>query len=241
MLDFGLAKADASGPEAGAASTLMTDQGAIVGTAPYMSPEQARGAPVDRRTDLWAFGCVLFEMLTGRRAFDGASHSDVLAGILERIRTGQPAAGHAAAAGRLIRRCLTKDSRRRFRDAGDARLELEDAASSPSGDRSTHRARRSGARPDADGGRHRVRARHAARWRVIAGWLRRPRRATLRSQVQFAVSLPDDERLAATELGEVAISPDGRSIVYVAGARHRNAVVDTQPRFGAVDAVARAR
>ena len=102
----------------------------MIGTAPYMSPEQARGAPVDRRTDIWAFGCVVFEMLTGRLAFDGNTRSDIVAGILEREpdwATVPP--DTPAAVRRLLRRCLEKDHRRRIRDIGDVKLELEDIAS----------------------------------------------------------------------------------------------------------------
>ena len=145
MLDFGLAKADGLDGEAAIASTLATSEGAVIGTAPYMSPEQARGAPVDRRTDIWAFGCVLFEMLTGRLAFDGDTRSDIVAGILEKEPDWATVpADTPAAVRRLLRRCLEKDHRRRIRDIGDVKLELEDIASaeapSDPGDR-THRPR----------------------------------------------------------------------------------------------------
>ena len=106
-----------------------SEQGVVMGTAPYMSPEQARGAQVDRRSDVWAFGCVLYEMLSGRLAFNGGSHSDIIAAILGE----DPDCSGAAAATRRrrvraadLRAVLTKDVRRRFRDVGDARLELED-------------------------------------------------------------------------------------------------------------------
>ncbi len=144
VLDFGLAKA--GGPDAGGASNLSvsptvalsaTGQGIILGTAPYMSPEQARGAAVDRRTDVWAFGSVLFECLSGRQAFAGDTVSDVIARILER----EPdwSAIPAAAPARLrdlLRRCLTKDPAERPRDIGDLRRELNAIAhdlSSPVG------------------------------------------------------------------------------------------------------------
>src|SRR5687767_3597868 len=127
VLDFGLARTEADTPDA-AASTLMTSPGVVVGTAAYMSPEQSRGAAVDRRTDLWAFGCVLFEMLTGRRPFDGPSHSDIVAAVLDKEPEWSALPAHTPVAlQRLIRRCLQKDVRRRLRDAGDARLELEEA------------------------------------------------------------------------------------------------------------------
>src|SRR6185436_18373112 len=96
-------------------------------TAPYMSPEQTRGKAVDRRTDVWAFGCVLYELLTGRRAFGGETPSDAIAAILEREPdwTKLPPSTPPAIR-RLLRRCLEKDPKRRLRDIGDARLELDD-------------------------------------------------------------------------------------------------------------------
>ena len=136
LLDFGLAQmmvpvADAS-PLTSQAPThtlqARTQPGQILGTPAYMSPEQARGLRVDRRADIWAFGCVLYEMLTGKRPFDGPTVSDVLAAVLERdpdleaLPTATPPAVR-----RLVRRCLTKDRADRLRDIGDARIELQDA------------------------------------------------------------------------------------------------------------------
>jgi serine/threonine protein kinase len=138
VLDFGLAKVaigDASGTDLTAAPTVTlggTREGMIVGTAAYMSPEQARGQAVDKRTDIWAFGCVLYEMLTGRTAFPGQTMSDTIAAILERepnwsaLPPAIPASLH-----RLLRRCLEKDPKRRLRDIGDARIDLDDATASP--------------------------------------------------------------------------------------------------------------
>ena len=109
-----------------------TREGMVLGTAAYMSPEQARGEAVDKRTDIWAFGCVLYEMLTGHVAFPGKTIPDTLAGILEREpnwallpTTTVPAIR------RLLERCLEKDSKRRVRDIGDAAMELGDAITSP--------------------------------------------------------------------------------------------------------------
>ena len=121
---------DAAGPASGHTATLTSagsEAGMILGTASYMSPEQARGLAVDRRTDLWAFGCVLYEMLAGAKAFDGPTVTDVLAAIV----TGEPDWEKLPAAcpvpvRRLLRRCLEKDARRRLRDAGDASLLLDD-------------------------------------------------------------------------------------------------------------------
>ena len=106
----------------------MTQRGVILGTAAYMSPEQARGKPVDRRADIWAFGCVLFEMLAGRRPFGGDEVPDVLANVLAREPDWRALpAGTPASLRRLIVRCLTKDPRERLHHIADARLELQDA------------------------------------------------------------------------------------------------------------------
>jgi serine/threonine-protein kinase len=141
VLDFGLAKAVGVEPESGRSSqptmsptitSAGTVAGAILGTAAYMSPEQARGRKVDRRTDMWAFGCVLFELLTGKRAFDGETISDTLAAVLKEAPdwSALPAQTPAGVR-RLLRRCLEKDPRKRWNDAADARLELEEALTEP--------------------------------------------------------------------------------------------------------------
>jgi len=136
VLDFGLAKA--MKPTAATAvgqsmsptitTPAMTQAGIILGTAAYMSPEQARGQPVDRRTDVWAFGCVLFEMLTGERAFAGEEIADTIGAVIHK----EPAWSRLPATTppgirTLVRRCLRKDPRRRPGDAGTARLEIEEA------------------------------------------------------------------------------------------------------------------
>jgi eukaryotic-like serine/threonine-protein kinase len=134
VLDFGLAKA--LGPEGGSAPDLMnsptltahaTQMGMVIGTAAYMAPEQARGRPVDRRADIWAFGVVLYEMLTGRRAFDGDDVSITLANVLkEDPRWHELPPDLPTAVSRLLRRCLEKEPKRRLSAIGDARLELEE-------------------------------------------------------------------------------------------------------------------
>jgi Tol biopolymer transport system component len=137
VLDFGLAKGVAESEAAAAADSgkadsptvappAMTSPGVLLGTAAYMSPEQARGRSVDRRADVWAFGCVLFEMLTGRAAFDAESVPEILSAILSRepdwsaLPPGTPPSVR-----RLLRRCLVRDPRHRLRSLGDALLELE--------------------------------------------------------------------------------------------------------------------
>ena len=138
VLDFGLAKvwaADLAGTELSHAATIAnmgTREGVIVGTAAYMSPEQARGKPLDRRTDVWAFGCVLFEMLTGRAAFAGETFSDTLARILEREPDWSAVPASTPARIRdLLRRCLQKDPDKRLRDLADARADIDASLASP--------------------------------------------------------------------------------------------------------------
>jgi serine/threonine protein kinase len=138
VLDFGLAKAvsaEGGGATLSQAPTIgfeSTREGLIVGTAAYMGPEQARGKRIDKRADIWAFGCVLYEMLTGRHAFEGEHLPDFLVAVM----TKEPdwAALPASMPLRiveLLRRCLKKDPRERLRDIGDARIELEDALNAP--------------------------------------------------------------------------------------------------------------
>jgi eukaryotic-like serine/threonine-protein kinase len=133
VLDFGLAKPDidAAAPELAHSPTITQSaahDGRILGTAAYMSPEQARGGAVDRRADIWAFGCVLYEMLTGRKAFDRNTVSETMAAILEREPDWRRVpAPTPASVRRLLRRCLEKDVSRRQRDIGDACFELDEA------------------------------------------------------------------------------------------------------------------
>ena len=111
----------------------MTQMGNILGTAVYMSPEQARGKAVDKRTDIWAFGCVLFEMLTGRPVFEGETVSDVLGAIIHKEPDWEKLpANTPAAIRRLLRRCLAKDAHQRLHDIADARLEIEATLHEPS-------------------------------------------------------------------------------------------------------------
>ena len=133
LLDFGLAKvmAEHSREVLSEKPTVTADAtglGVVMGTAPYMSPEQARGEAVDRRTDVWAFGCVLYELLSARRAFPGPSRSDALAAVLEREPDWEALPPSTPPSIRkLLRRSLEKDKARRLHDIGDARLEIEEA------------------------------------------------------------------------------------------------------------------
>ena len=138
ILDFGLAKAFYGDGETAPASsqsptlTRGTALGAIMGTASYMSPEQARGKTVDKRTDIWAFGCCLYEALTGKKAFDGETVSDIIGAVM-RVEPDIDELPDDASASvrRLLRRCLAKPRELRLRDIGDARLELGEVEISP--------------------------------------------------------------------------------------------------------------
>ena len=137
VLDFGLAKASAGEAAAGSGADLSqsptlartgTQAGLILGTAAYMSPEQARGKPLDKRSDVWAFGVVLYEMLTGQRLFAGDTVSDILAGVLKtEIDLGRLPPSTPPAVRRLLRSCLERNPKNRLHDIADARLALDEA------------------------------------------------------------------------------------------------------------------
>jgi Tol biopolymer transport system component len=138
VLDFGLAKAfsgdvaDSNPSQSPTLSAVATMQGVLLGTAAYMSPEQARGKAVDKRTDIWAFGCVLYELLTGKQAFNGDDITDILAAVVRAEPNWQalPVATPPKIRD-LLRRCLQKDKTLRLRDAGDARIEIQEALTAP--------------------------------------------------------------------------------------------------------------
>jgi len=213
VLDFGLAKA-VGDAELDLSPTLAptsgTASGLLAGTAAYMSPEQARAQPVDKRTDIWAFGCVLYEMLTARLAFDGESASDRLAAVFDRSPDWKrlPATVPEIVR-RLLRRCLDKDPKRRVHDIADARIEIEDALNGPS---SLAPAPKSLLRSTAS----------RIRWAIattilLAGALTGARvfaPATLRpaSLTRFVVQAPLP---ASMVTGAFDVSPDGSAIVYV--------------------------
>ena len=227
VLDFGLAKALSSA--GGQAQVLASEDptqaatapGLILGTAAYMSPEQARGEPVDERTDVWAFGCILFEMLTGEPPFGRARLTDILANVLK----GEP--DYSALPGdtppltrRLVRRCLEKDRRQRLRHIGDARadlsdsLELRDAASgSTSGAAS---AVESAKRQRTTQRRALVAGALVATAAVagLAGWLIAPRLAPATSKSAVVSFEIGDVSLSSVFPPSFAVSPDGTRIVY---------------------------
>jgi Tol biopolymer transport system component len=200
ILDFGLAKAET--PDLRQASAVETAGGVVLGTPAYMSPEQARGGIVDRRTDIWAFGCVLFEMLCGQAAFAADTAADTLAAVLGRDPdwTALPPATPDAVR-RLLRRCLEKNPKRRLRDMGDARLELEKESEAP--------------QPAAGSRRLGPLARVAFAGAVaLTGLLLLPldRSDGARQTVQFTLQAPD----GYTVIGVPIPSPDGRHVVFAA-------------------------
>jgi Tol biopolymer transport system component len=224
VLDFGLAKVFAVGGserDLSQARTLAVDgtrEGVIAGTAAYMSPEQARGKTVDKRTDIWGFGAVLYEMLTARPAFAGETTSDTIAAILGREPdwSATPAQTPVSIR-RLLRRCLEKDPKRRLRDIGDARLEIEEAlaASVSSGAAAPERAS-----PDRQAAARPVRltwwAAAGAGLLVVAGvatWQLR------RSEYFWRNPLEGATFARLTDLGgaehHAAISRDGKFVVFV--------------------------
>src|SRR5271169_3871314 len=138
VLDFGLAKAfegDAANDDLSNSPTLSaaaTMQGVILGTAAYMSPEQARGKSVDKRTDIWAFGCVLYELLTGKQAFHGEDVTEILAAVVLKEPAFDALPSNISPSIRvLLQRCLRKDRRQRTPDAATIRIEIEDAIAAP--------------------------------------------------------------------------------------------------------------
>ncbi|HVN76415.1 MAG TPA: protein kinase, partial [Thermoanaerobaculaceae bacterium] len=212
VLDFGLAKA---WEEPGASSELAysptitghhTRAGVVLGTAAYMAPEQARGKAVDKRADIWAFGCVLYEMLTGRQPFEAETLTDLTAAIVTRDPEWSRLPGSVAPrVRRVVKRCLEKDAKRRFRDIGDAAFDLVDA----------------------EGGRDEVASppRAAARWNERVSWavaalavtgallsVALPRRSSAPGELtRFAIQPPAGYGF----LPLLGLSPDARRILFL--------------------------
>jgi serine/threonine-protein kinase len=221
VLDFGLAKAvdPLNSMSCGITESptitapVSTRMGVTLGTPAYMSPEQARGKAADKRSDIWAFGCVLFEMLAGRPPFDGDTVTDVLAGIVqaEPAWTALPASVPAHI-GRLLHRCLEKDRRNRLRDIGDAIAELSVES---------HEA------PAAAPAPARVITRERLAWLaalvIISGvvggsaWSLRSRPREVGPVARFVITLPEGQRFTEPPgFRRVVVSPDGKTIVYAA-------------------------
>ena len=227
VLDFGLAKeaaASSSGTNLASSPTMSvyaisgTGAGVVLGTAAYMSPEQARGKAVDKRTDIWSFGCVLYECLAGRQCFVGETVSDLIAQILQ----GEPEwdalpAKVPSRVRQLLRRCIEKDARRRLRDIGDARIELEDLLAQSTSSTSIAAAGRAAA-----GRRTRIQLIGLGAALVLASVLgtigvwNALHRAPSRSPMRFEIA--DAEKMLIDRDGSnSAISPDGSMVVFLAG------------------------
>ena len=226
VLDFGLARAyapEGSGPSSPSLShspTLAaqgTAAGVILGTAAYMSPEQARGKAVDRRADVWAFGVIVWEMLTGQRLFAGETVSDILAGVLRaELEWKALPAGTPPAVERLLRRCLARDPKQRLHDVADARLEIQDALAAKG---------ETGAAPGADAAAPRQRA--LLPWTLAGvfalaaaglGVLAARHLGERPGVVRFEVPAPaqTEFQLVSNRPGPVAVAPDGKSLVFAA-------------------------
>jgi len=232
VLDFGLAKAlddvrsaGASAPATDAANSptmtaMGTRAGIIMGTAAYMAPEQAKGRPVDKRTDIWAFGVVLYEMLAGRSLFAGADVAETLAAVLradpawDRLPLATPPAIR-----KLLRRCLERDPRERLRDIGDARFEINDALTAPgTSDGEAVPIAAPAAR------RRAIFAAAALALGLITGGLIvltlvRPAPDPPAPVTRLSIVLPPAQERTNTGLRDIAISPTGTHLVYVANSQ----------------------
>lgn len=214
ILDFGLAKAvegDTTTRVAGDSPTISeiaSESGTLLGTAAYMAPEQAKGKPVDRRADIWAFGCVLYEMLTGQKAFPGETTAEMLAAVLKNeLDWSHLPAGTPMHVRVLLKRCLQKDARQRLRDIGDARISLDEVLADA---------------PEAAG-----LAVSQPAWRRMLPWaiaaalaitlavlafvhfLLQPK--AQQPVARFTISAPDNAGL----LSYTSLSPDGRKLAFV--------------------------
>jgi serine/threonine protein kinase len=224
VLDFGLAKALENESTPGDISSsptmshLATQAGMILGTAAYMSPEQARGKSADRRSDIWAFGCVFYEMLTGKMAFSGDTVSDILAAIIKEHPDWEQLPATASARVRvLVQRCLQKDPRQRLQAIGDARIVIDEVLA--------------GAPEPGPVVQQIVNAPEAPRWRRFLPWgiaaglaatvlftffsLGRSSHSAENRQVILSLSLPPDQKLNTNNGPAFAISPDGSRLAYV--------------------------
>ncbi|HSE34016.1 MAG TPA: protein kinase [Pyrinomonadaceae bacterium] len=221
VLDFGLAKIltdESAESDLSHSPTLIkgTQAGVILGTAAYMSPEQARGKTVDKRADVWAFGCVLFEMLTGKKIFSGDSLTDILAEVVkEEPNWSTLPPSTPPSIERLLRRCLTKDPKQRLRDIGEARFEISDTIA--------------GGFAPARQTKEATRTTSSANWRQVLPWAiaaiailvtisvlyfrKSSSSVTTAGVKQFTLAQPTQGPLDLTFGGSVLLSPDGTQIV----------------------------
>ena len=215
VLDFGLAKAvgeDDANPDVSNVATVTlgaTQEGHVVGTPAYMSPEQMRGQAVDKRADIWAFGCVLYEMITGRAAFARQTMSDTVAAVLEGDLDWNSVPPTApAAVWQLVKHCLAKDPRHRLRDIGDARLRIDDILSAPAA---------APAAPDVTRKRVWIGATATLGVALLAGaalmWYFRAPSTPDRAPAQFTLAFAEQADLSVASVP--APSPDGRHFIFL--------------------------
>lgn len=214
VLDFGIAKPVTRAHDAQASdrASSMTRAGAVLGTAPYMSPEQVRGEAVDTRTDVWAFGCLLYEMLAGQPAFRGASPAEVMAAVLrDDVDWNRLPPETPAPLRRLLRRCLRREVRERLQDIGDARLELSELG------------REEPQQADAGASRAGVRtlwpwlAAMAISAALLGVWVgRTSEQAPTRGVTRLSLELPAGLDLADDYAPPFAVSPDGSRLAVLA-------------------------
>jgi eukaryotic-like serine/threonine-protein kinase len=244
VLDFGLAKALEGDPAAMDISSsptitrMATQAGIILGTAAYMSPEQAKGKSVDRRTDIWAFGCVLYEMLTGTQAFSGETVTDTLAAVI-RAEPEWPLlpANTPMRIRELLQRCLKKDPRQRLQSIGDARIAIEETLSGVASSESS--AALSGISAGAEipvpvkagtKNRERIAWIAAAVLAIVAAvfvtayFLRAPQPANS-DPIELSLAIPPSQPLVTDNGPAVVLSPDGTRIAYVVHSDHNQIYV----------------
>ena len=220
VLDFGLAKAldpppDADPSQSPTLTAAATQMGVIMGTAAYMSPEQARGSVTDHRADIWSFGVVLYEMVTGNRLFEGGTVSDTLASVLKTEPDWHRLSNVPASIRKLLRRALNKDRKQRLQHIGDARLDLEESLN----------------RQDIDlvptspfGARHSMVSHGIAVFATAAivgagvwGTAIRPSQVSVSPEVtRTTIVLPDGHRQSRAQRAPLAISPNGTTLAYIA-------------------------
>ncbi len=226
VLDFGLAKAfEADGtsqemsPDLSHSPTMAaaTRTGVIMGTAAYMSPEQARGKPVDKRTDIWAFGCVVFEMLTGKRAFQGETVTDILAAIVHQEPQWEALPPDTPLRIRdLLGRCLKKQADERLRDVGECRIAVKEYLADPEGEKRRALASAGAATAAANPWKLAVPLAVATLLIGVLGtwWSTRPVPPAPQDLVRFDFELPEDVDFWNTGRHVVAVSPDGARIAF---------------------------
>ena len=252
ILDFGLAKAledeappDSSLSQSPTLTAAATQAGVILGTAAYMSPEQAKGKAVDKRADIFAFGAVLYECLTGKRAFEGEDISDTLASILAREPSWEALPSRTPESiRRLLRRCLQKDLKQRFRDIGDGRIEIEEVLAAPTTEgpvvNTVVPARLSWRQAIPLVGALVAGAIIAS----IAVWNLKPLPPpTPRLITRLTLTLPPNTQLTLLDHPAVALSPEGNHLVHVADTGGSQQLylrnmdsLETRPIPGTVDA-----